>query len=185
MKRLFIMFLAALVLGSFAAGALALDLSGEFLNKTGKTVTKGKIFLSENKARMESMGSVMILRMDKKVVWMLMPKQKMFIEQVMESKKSVGLSNKVEGETKREKLGEETVNGMKCDKFKVTFKTGDKTETVLQWISKEFSFPVKTASPDGKWSMEFTKLSKAPQPGSLFEVPSGFKKMAFKMPAGM
>lgn len=182
MKQMTAFFTAALFLAIFTASSPALDLSGEFVNKAGKAVSKGKIFMSNTKVRMETAGTVMISRLDKKLVWILMPKQKAYLEQALKPDKAAGFTNKVDGEMKREKLGEETVNGMKCDKFKVTFKSGKKVESLLQWISKDLNFPVKTASVDNSWYMEFTKIVKASQPGSLFEVPTGYKKMAFNMP---
>ena len=41
----------------------------------------GKIFVAEDKMRVESAGTVSITRLDKKVVWLLMPTEKMYMEQ--------------------------------------------------------------------------------------------------------
>lgn len=39
------------------------------------------------------------------------------------------------------------------------------------------NFPVKTAAVDGSWTQEYRNIKMGPQPNSLFEVPSGCKKL--------
>ena len=162
---------------------VAKDFSADFVSKSGPVSFKGKMFFAKDKFRMENGQAVTISRIDKKIVWILMPGQKMYMEQPIKEDNTKGFSQKMEGEIKREKIGTETVNGVKADKYKITYKTGAKTDSILQWIASGIEMPVKTSSIDGKWSMELKNIKFGSQPDSLFDLPKGYKKFSYKMPS--
>lgn len=167
-----------------AGSSFAKDFSADFVSKAGNVISRGKMFFSNNKFRMDNPQAVTISRMDRKVVYVLMPEQKMYMEQPVTEENTKGLSQKkMEGEIKREKIGNESVNGIKADKYKITYKAGGRIDSMLQWIASDMDMPVKTASVDGKWSMELKNVKFGSQPNSLFEVPKGYKKFAYKMPS--
>ena len=170
-----------------ALAAAAADFSAEMVARSGKgREMTSKMYFTGQKMRTEAMGSVSIMRMDKNLMWNIMPGQKVYMEMKIPTQSRAGMSNKAPGELKREKLGRETVNGFGCDKYKVTYKDPDtgKTSSMYQWITSD-SIPVKSEALDGSWSSEIKKMSKGPQPSSLFEIPAGYKKMAMPMGMGM
>lgn len=162
---------------------VAKDFSADFVSKSGPVSLKGKMFFAKDKFRMENAQAVTISRMDKKIVWTLMPGQNMYMEQQITEENTKGVSQKMKGEMNREKIGTEMVNGVKADKYKITYKTGTKTDSILQWIASGLEMPVKTSSVDGKWSMELKNIKFGSQPDSLFELPNGCKKFSYKMPS--
>lgn len=159
------------------------DFSADFMSRSGSVSFKGKMFFSGDKFRMENPQAVTITRMDKKAVWVLMPSQKMYMEQPMTEDHAKGVAQKMEGEIKREKVGSETVNGIKADKYRVTYKTDGSSGSIFQWTASGLSMPVKTSSVDGKWSMELKNIKFGSQPASLFEIPAGYKKFSYNIPS--
>lgn len=166
---------------SLAANVFALDFSADMVMTQQGVTTNAKVFMSGEKSRMEAPGSVSISRMDKKVVWILMPEQKMYMEQAFDPSKMTVSSGKVEGELERTPLGKDTVDGKVTDKYKVTYEIQGMKNEMYQWIESGSNFPLKTASIDGSWSVEYKNINTGPQPDPLFEVPAGYKKFSTDM----
>ncbi len=154
---------------------------------TGKGVSStGKLFSSGDKVRMEmtAMGrsSITIADNVKKMAWVLMPDQKMYMEMSTENaqKKGPGYrnynpANPCEGlaNTTCQKVGTETVNGELCDKWVFTSKGNGPNLTT--WISKANGIPIKSVTADGA-TMELSNIKFGAQSASLFEVPAGYQK---------
>ncbi|MBI5559783.1 MAG: hypothetical protein HY883_00700 [Deltaproteobacteria bacterium] len=180
MKRK-IMFAAAffILLTGFA---MAGDFSADVVFTGGGASFRGKIFSAKEKTRMETPQSVSITRMDRKVVWVLMPGEKMYMEQPLRPENVVvGEKEKLEGEVERNLVSTETVDGRAAKKYLVVYKAGGKTESVYQWVENSSGFTIKVAATDGRWTIEYKNLKAGKQPESLFEIPAGYKK--FSMPA--
>lgn len=168
---------------SFFCAAFAADLSADMISTAGGKSFKGKIFISGNKIRMETPDSVSITRMDKKAVWIIMPKEKMYMEQPFDPSKTTGISEKVEGELERKLLGKENIDGRQAEKYQVVFSANRKKEIMFQWIVPGLSLPVKSAAADNSWKMEYKNIKTGKQPDSLFEIPAGYQKMGAVMPS--
>jgi hypothetical protein len=166
-----------------AASAQATDFSADMINKTGGKVFQGKIFIGQDKTRLETQESISITRMDKKVVWILMPKDKMYMEQAFDPSRAPATSEKVDGEVERKLIGPEVIDGKKADKYQVMYTSKRKKESMFQWISSGIPVPVKMAAVDNSWSMEYKNIKKGKQPDSLFEVPAGYQKFSMGMPS--
>lgn len=167
---------------SLAVTAFAQEFSADMVMTQNGVTTNAKVFMSGQKSRMEAPGSISISRMDKKVMWILMPEQKMYMEQAFDPSKMMASSEKVEGELERTPLGKDTVDGKVTDKYKVTYEIQGMRNEMYQWIESGFNFPIKTSSLDGSWSAEYRNIKTGPQPDSLFEVPAGYKKFSMDMP---
>jgi len=166
----------------YAAATYAVDFSADMIMSSRQNSVTAKLYVSDQKSRMEMPGSITISRIDKKVMWMLMPEQGMYMEQPIDMHTAMSTQEKVDGEIERKAEGKETVNGMSTTKYRVTIETGGRRETVFQWIDDVNHFPVKTASVDGSWWNEFKNIKTTPQDPALFEIPSGYNKMSFSMP---
>jgi len=156
------------------------EFSADMIVKTKSNTMLSKIYFSNNKIRTETDKSIGIIRMDKNVMWTLMPAQKMYMESKFDPQKAPVTTEKVPGEVSRVKLGNEKINGVACTKYKVTYKDNKKTTQSYQWMSSD-NIPMKTAAIDGSWSTEYKNLKKGKVDPSLFEVPKGYSK--FSMPA--
>jgi len=71
------------------------------------------------------------------------------------------------------KVGDDTVNGRSAVKYEGSSGDGKKGEV---WIDVKVRFLVKVVSPDGG-GMELRNIHEGPSDASLFEVPSGYKKL--------
>jgi hypothetical protein len=189
MKNKIVVLLAGLAL-LFAAGCSSkgapAEFSAESIMKSGGHVIRSKVYVSGGKIRTESSAygqkSISIIREDKNIAWMIMPAQKMYMEQKIPNEPVVIKGGKMPGELKRKKVGSGKVAGVQCDKYEVIYKPKgqDAEMKTYQWISAN-GMPLKTAAADGSWYMEYRKLKVGKQPDALFELPAGYKK--FKVPA--
>lgn len=160
--------------------------SADMISRTVGQTEKGKIFVSGDKMRTEMAGTIMIMRMDKNISWIVMPSQRMYMEQRINQDMVPKTSKEVEGEVERVSLGKEKINGMAAEKFQVTYIQKKNRVSMYQWLI-DSGFPVKTEAVDGSWSVEYQNLSFKANPDSLFEVPAGYQKasMPFGQGSGM
>jgi hypothetical protein len=160
--------------------AHAEDFSADVISHTKEGTLSGKIYMSKNGIRMEMPGAVTITRMDKMAAFILMPEQKIYMEQKIDPDLIASTGEKLPGETERTFVADETIGGKKTKKYRVSYKSQAGNATIFQWIDPAASMPIKTADIDGKWSMEFSHIATGPQNNSLFEIPEGYTK--FTMP---
>jgi Domain of unknown function (DUF4412) len=177
----------------FSAVASAFEFSADsVMTGKGRTMT-GKIFFKADRFRMDvdsprKMST--ITRMDKKVVWSVMPDQKMYMEMPFNPNQNNRpmVDKKVEGELDRKLVGSEIIDGHATKKYLITHKREGRTTQIYQWWATDINFPVKTAALDGSWTQEFRNIKMGNQPNSLFEAPQGYRKMSmsggmnFKLP---
>ena len=178
--RRVVFFVFVMVLST--AAVYAGDFSADMVSTARQGSFPAKLYVSGDKSRMEMPGAISISRMDKKVTWMLMPEQKMYMEQPIDTRAAAGTQEKVDGEIERKAEGAEVVSGRNTTKYRVTFESNGKHESMFQWIDGSVNIPVKTAAIDGSWSTEFRNIRTGPQDGALFEIPAGYTKMSFAMP---
>lgn len=185
MKKIF----AALSLVAMLSGlAYAVEFSADMVMTHKEKTTTAKMYSKTEKFRTEMKSPedvIVITRIDKKVIWNIMPKQKMYMEMPlnMNMRNKPRVEEKMEGEVDRKHVGNETVDGHPAKKYLITYKLTNKQEQVYQWWATDINFPVKTSAVDGSWVQEFKNIKMGSQPDSLFEVPSGYQKM--QIPGGM
>lgn len=180
--KMFCVMALGLVMMVFAGAGFAGDFSADMVSTSREGSSSGKMYVSGENSRMEMPGMIVINRMDKKVAWMLMPAEKMYMEQALDTRTAAGAQEKMEGEIERIAEGKETVNGRAVTKYRVTYEAQGKRESVFQWLDEKARIPVKTAAVDGSWSMEFKNIETGSQDQALFEIPAGYQKMSFNMP---
>ena len=179
--------LISLVMGVFilflATTVLAEDFSADMINTTKSGIFRGKIFITKDKTRMEIPESITITRIDRKVVWILMPKDKMYMEQPFDPGKVTPTSEKVDGEIERKLLGQEKIDGKMTNKYQIVYNQDGKREVIFQWIAAGLKIPVKTAAGDSSWTMEYKNIKIGKQSDVLFEVPADYQKFSYQMPS--
>lgn len=154
------------------------DFSADMVNSAqGRTFT-GKIFMAGDKIRIETPEAITITRLDTKTIWVLMPQQRLYLEQAFSAPAALLASARIAGETGRTLVGEETVQGRSARKYRVTFSQAGRTESVFQWFWQGLNIPVKTAAADSSWSVEYRNIRVTPQSPALFEIPQGYKKFS-------
>lgn len=155
----------------------AAEFSADVINKLRGKTFYAKIYMKGNKIRLEHQGqqNYSIVRLDKNVVWLIFPKDKVYMEMI--SYETQGPATLLKGEIGRKFLGTETINGLETKKYEVTIKEEEKTFKAWQWISTTLNYAIKISAPDGSWSSEYKNLKMESQPDSLFEFPVGYQKM--------
>ena len=176
-------FAAATVDAEMPLPAPKAEYSGDRVIESAQGTFTQKVYSASGKERMEmdmgGMQSVMILRPDKKVGWMLMPAQRMYMELDLSQAKQQAGSGPPEDVT-IEKVGTETVEGHATTKYKMLMR--DKSAGGFMWFTDD-GIPVKMdlLSKDGKQKSRITmtlrNLDIGKQDASLFELPAGYSKM--------
>jgi hypothetical protein len=174
----------ALLVGSRDAGAQTSipSFSADEIRTMRKQVTSGKIYASADAVRTEgeSKGkkTISIMRLDKKVVWNLMPDQKMYMELPFMGSADVASMAK-DATIEKDPLGSEQVGAYHCDKYRVKTTYEGKVYTSIEWDAKELNgFAVKKGDEKGAWIIEYQNVHLGPQDPSLFELPAGYQKFS-------
>jgi hypothetical protein len=178
---------------SWPAIATAAEFSADLIMTGAGDIENGKVFIKGKLHRMELMedgklAAINISRPDKGVNWNLMPGEKMYMEMPLTE---IGYEDieSLESKSKMTVLGNETVNGYKCEKRR--YESDIKTEgPVIVWFSSKLGYPVKIHvlpyAGEKEMILEYKNIKPGKVPDSKFEVPSGYKKFAIPgMPAGM
>jgi hypothetical protein len=189
-KRAFVAFVvvaaAMAPVGAGAAGErLNVEYSADQTIETEAAAMKGKVFSTPTRERREmnqgGTSMIMITRHDKKVVWTVMPEEKMYMEMPMkESNEKTDMSAyKIE----QTPLGEEKLDGQVMDKSKIimTHSSGTKMGgfmwTTKQGILAKMDAIAVEKGSKARFKMEQTNIKVGKQPADLFEIPKGFQRM--------
>ena len=175
MKRSTVVLASALFfLLTVVAGAYAVEITADMISKEGKVTRNGKIYVKGNKYKVERGSTPMyqIIRGDKNKLYQINNAERTYIEATLTPEMKPSVEEKLYGETARKPMGTETINGYSAKKSQVTVKGAKgKTETITQWFSTEYNFPVKIAGE--KWSVEYKNIKKGGVADSMFDLPKG------------
>jgi outer membrane lipoprotein-sorting protein len=178
--------LALMFLGVGAAQAA--EFSATMIAKSGGQETQGKIFVKGDKVRNEIKAGgetqISIIRPDKKMMWLIMPAEKSYMEMPLNPQASAQtMIKKPESQVEMKLLGQETVNGYETEKYETSVKHRGKAVKEYIWLSKKLGMPIKVAAVDGSHSMEYRDIQEGGISDALFQPPQGYQKM--QMPMGM
>jgi Domain of unknown function (DUF4412) len=125
------------------------------------------------------MQSVMILRRDKQLGWMLMPAQKMYMTMdFAKAQKQSGAAP--DDQVEITEVGSETVEGLSAKKYKMVMKDGSAGGFI--WVTGQ-GIPVKMdmlSKPGGektRMTITLKNLQIGSQDAQMFELPSGYTAM--------
>jgi hypothetical protein len=166
-----------------SSSAKAEEFSADLISRTSGGVLKGKIFVSKDRARMETREAITITRMDKKTVWVLMPKDKKYLEQAFDPIKAAAITEDPSGVVEQKFMGQEIIDGRQANKYEVKYDTAGMRGSLLEWFTPGFHVPVKTAAVDNSWALEYKSIKNARQPDELFEIPADYEKISGRKPA--
>ncbi len=128
-------------------------------------------------------ATIAILRPDKKVIWMVMPARKMYMEMPYTEEMVKDLKVTAEDVATQKHLGTETVSGYLSDKYETSVKDNGGQMKHFMWVSKKLGMPIKLVAPDGSFFMEYRDIKEGGVADKMFELPAGFEKMA--LPGGV
>jgi Domain of unknown function (DUF4412) len=163
--------------------APSVEYSADRIVETEAGTFEGKVYSARDRERsetsMQGMQSVMILRRDRQIGWMLMPAQKMYQE--MDFAKAQQQSGAApDDQVEITEVGSDTVEGHGTTKYKMLMKDGSAGGFI--WITAE-GIAVKMdmlSKADGektRITMTLRNLQIGAQDPQLFELPAGYSKM--------
>jgi hypothetical protein len=157
--------------------------------ETAEDTMDGKLYSAPGKEAREYIQDggkmVSIMRHDKKLIWMLMPEDKAYME--MKIPKGGRKGDISAYDIKQTNIGPETVNGIKTTKSKIIM-TGPKGEKLggFYWTTKEGivvkmdAISVSKTSKD-RIKLELKNLKVGKVNPSVFEIPAGYTRMDMGM----
>lgn len=175
MKKYLLVAVCALVYVAISlSSGYALDITADMITKEGKITRNGKLYLKDNKCRMEKGSTPIytIVRGDKGLLWQVNGAENTYIEAKLTPALKPWIEEKIFGEVSKKELSAETVNGHPTKKYEVSVKQDKKTETYHQWFATDIRFPMKIANANGKWSVEYKNIKNG-APDNVFNLPAG------------
>ncbi len=186
-KKFAIFFMLLVSVLCIAVSSYGFEFSADIVFTADGQKTDGKMYSRSDSFRMEMTKPehmITITRMDKKIMWTIIPSEKMYLEMPFNPKDAP--KTEIHGEIDRKLVGSETIDSHPTKKYLITYKEGNQTEKVYQWWATDIDFPIKTADINNKWIQEYKNVNMGSQPNNLFEVPAGYSKMQMpQMPGGM
>jgi hypothetical protein len=172
----------------WAGLAQAAEFSATMITKAGGMELPGKVYVKGDKMRNEIQASghpiINIMRPDKKLVWIIMPQQKAYMEMPIHPGTRQQMMTLTEKQkAKMKKVGSETIDGYTCEKYETTMDQQGRPMKVYMWIATDLGVPIKVAAEDGSFTMEYKDIKPGEIADSQFEAPQEYKKM--KMPFAM
>ena len=168
--------------------AQAAEFTADMITKAGGQEIPGKVYVKGEKMRNEIQAAghpiINIMRPDKKLVWIIMPQQKAYMEMPINQETQQKMMTLTEKQKARmKKVGTDTIDGYTCDKYETTMDHQGKSTKVYSWVATDLGIPIKVVSEDGSFAMEYKDIKPGGVADSLFEAPQGYQKM--KMPFAM
>ncbi|MCX5894190.1 MAG: DUF4412 domain-containing protein [Deltaproteobacteria bacterium] len=180
-RRLLSGLIGAAVLAFLLVGlAQAAEFSAITVTKSGNSERQGKLYVKGDKARQEFSTSegttTAILRQDKKIMWLLMPGQRAYIEMPFDQEDfAKALNIPIEGANKKF-LGTEMLKGYETEKYETTAKLGTQEVKSRMWISKKLGIPLRIESLDKSFAQDYD-IQEGGVADALFEIPAGYQKL--------
>lgn len=146
-----------------------------------------RVYVTPTKERKELLtgageGAVQIYRYDTKVMWQVMPSEKMYMEHAIGGGQTRG-SDPSQWTYEDTAMGEETLNGIKVTKYKtIATSTDGKKYGGFSWRTKEGinvkqDLLYKEGNEKKRMLTELNNLKISRQDPQLFEIPEGFTKL--------
>jgi hypothetical protein len=177
---------------AWAAGPALNNFSADVVTTTQGGTATAKIYIKNGKKRIEMTSngspSVMIIRPDKKVIWMISPETKTYRAVPMRNRKRSMISDVWDSNEKSERkfVGKETVDGHPTKKYQVIeIIDGKKKPSGYLWEATDMhNFLIKHQTEDGKRTTLCKNIKRGGVADSLFNLPAGYKKIAPPTSAG-
>lgn len=173
---------AALLLSAWPPGGLAAEFTAKMVLTDGGKTMPGKIYVKGNKLRQEFTDergqSVTIVRKDRKVVWVVMPQDRTYVEMPLKKELPGQFLQFPEETLKKQRVSSETVNGYATERYQVTV-SGGASGPVIQnfWMCDKLGMPLKMECKEKGLSVEYQDIKEGGVEDKLFEPPPGFNRV--------
>ncbi len=160
--------------------AWGVEFSASMVVKDGTKDFPGKIYVSDGKMRQEFIDergqTVTIVRPDKKVVWVVIPPSRSYLEMPLNTKLPGQFLQIPPQAMNKHLVGHDWVAGYESDKYQVTVPSDRRCEIQTYWVAKKLGLPVKMECRERQFSLEYKLIKEEKLPDRLFEPPPGYRK---------
>jgi hypothetical protein len=171
--------LLALVL--WPAAAPAAQFSALMLTRLRQETVLGRIFVKDGKMRQEFNDAegqtITILRPDKKLVWVLLPRNRVYMEVPLKPRWP-GQFIQIPPDARQKRLvGSERLAGYDAQKYEVAVPARTGLEKQIFWVPAKLGVPIKMEVPARQFSSEYKSIHEGAVADRLFEIPPGYQKV--------
>jgi Domain of unknown function (DUF4412) len=192
LRRLLALIVLAVAFGTAQGWAAQLarpnvEYSADSTMQTEEGTMQQHVYVTPTRERKEMLtdagdGGIMIFRFDTKLLWILMPSEKMYMEQAIAGGR--GQRDDPSQWTYEDTvMGEDTLDGVKLTKYKtIATSTNGKKYGGFSWRTKEGinlkqDLLYKEGHEKKRMLIELSNLKIGKQDPTLFEIPEGFTKL--------
>jgi outer membrane lipoprotein-sorting protein len=162
------------------------EFSAQMIVKDGDKIMPGKIYVQDGLMRQEfndeSGQTITVVRPDKKVVWVILPRERAYMELPLKARLPGQFIQMPPDAAQKRLLGKETVNGYETEKYQVSVRSGEGVEFQTIWVAPKLGMPLKMVVDQRKFSIEYRSIREGKQSDRWFALPPGYQKLA--SPAG-
>jgi hypothetical protein len=170
--------LAVLCLPRLSAAA---EFSALMLVKDAGKVVTGKIYVRGGLMRQEFNDeegqTITIVRPDKKVVWVIIPRDRAYMELPLKPKLPGQFLQMPPDALHKLQVGKDRLQGYDTDKFEVSVQGGSGLEQQTIWLAPKLGLPIKLECRARKFCLEYNAIKEAKVADRLFELPPGYQKL--------
>ncbi len=171
-----------LALALWPAAVPAAEFSAQMLTRVRNATVPGRILVKDGKMRQEFNDAegrtITILRLDKKMVWVLLPRTRTYMEMPLKLKwPGQFIQIPPDARTKR-LVGNERVGGYDAQKYEVGVVSREGMERQIYWLPAKLGVPIKMEVPARHFSIEYKDIKEGPVADRLFEIPPGYEKVS-------
>ncbi len=157
------------------------EFSAQMMVKDDTKVMPGKIYVSDGKMRQEFVDeggqTITIVRPDQKVVWVILLRQRSYME-IPLTKKLPGQFIQIPPQALQKRLvGQERLNGYDTEKYEVSVPVGRGLEKQTYWVAAKLGLPIKMECRERQFSLEYKSIREEKVPDRLFALPPGLQKL--------
>jgi hypothetical protein len=162
--------------------AQAAEFTAKMVLTDGGKAMPGKIYVKGDKMRQEFTDehgqSITIVRKDRKVVYVVIPQDKIYVEMPLKKEMPGQFLHFPDKTLKKQKVGSETVSGYSTERYQVIVSGGSSGPVVQNfWMCDQLGMPVKMECKEKSFSVEYKDIKEGRVEDKLFEPPPGFKKV--------
>jgi outer membrane lipoprotein-sorting protein len=161
-----------------ASGA---QFSALLMLKDGQKVMPGKIYVRDDMMRQEFTDeegqTITIVRRDKKVIWVILPQQRTYMELPLKTRLPGQFIQIPPNALQKRLVGKDRVCGYEAEKYEVTVPGGSGLEKQTIWVVPKLGLPVKLVCTQRNFSLEYKSIREGPVPERLFALPQGYQRL--------
>jgi hypothetical protein len=169
-----------LLIAGLAAPAAGAEFSALMMVKDDAKLMPGKISVRGDMMRQEfvdeSGQTITIVRPDKKVIWVILARERTYMEMPLKKKLPGQFIQIPPLATGKRLVGKERLNGYDTEKYEVSVPAGGGREQQTYWMAEKLGLPIKMECRQRRFSMEYRSIREEKVPDRLFDVPPGYQK---------